>query len=113
MDVQSEIEEAKKELAELLIEHLRENKILPEKAKQLANDFLRKLPIENQKDLLAKLKELGEKYEEVREIYVDELGKIEKEKTKQTLSQMRQHIQTGNIDEAVNVAKSINTGGRI
>ncbi|MEK7573895.1 MAG: hypothetical protein AAB531_05755 [Patescibacteria group bacterium] len=111
MDINQETEVIKKELAELIIKHLRENKLTPEKAKQLANDFLSKLPLEDQKDLLKKLEELGGNYEEAREVYIDELAKAENEKTQQALTLMRGHIEKGNIDEAVNTAKSLNSGG--
>lgn len=110
MDINQETEVIKKELAELIIKHLRENKITPEKAKQLANDFLQKLPMENHKDLLLKLKDLGESYEEAKEIYVDKLGEIERQKDHQALSAMRDHIQNGNIDKAVETARMINSG---
>lgn len=110
MDINEETESIKKKLADMLIAHLKENKITPEKAKQLANDFLNALPIQDQKDLLTKLEKLGESYNEAKEIYVEELGRIEEEKAKQTLVKMRQHIQTGNVDKAVETARSMVKG---
>ena len=56
MDIQQEVEEVKRELVELIIKHLRENKIPVDKAKKLAADFLNVLPISDQQDLLEKLK---------------------------------------------------------
>ena len=38
-DIKEETEIIKKDLVELIIKHLRENKLTPEKAKQLATDF--------------------------------------------------------------------------
>ena len=52
MDIQQEVEEVKRELVELIIKHLRENKIPVDKAKKLAADFLNVLPISDQQDLL-------------------------------------------------------------
>src|SRR3989344_555057 len=98
MDIQQEVEAIKKELVELIIKHLRENKLPSEKAKKLAEDFLNVLPISDQQDLLEKLKNLGADYQEAKEIYVDELKRISEEKRNETLSQMRDHIKQGNID---------------
>mgnify|MGYP001565774631 FL=1 len=109
-DIKEETEIIKKDLVELIIKHLRENKLTPEKAKQLATDFLQRLPFQDQKDLLVKLEELGQNSQEIKEIYIEELAKEEKENTQNTLNQMRSHIEKGNIDEAVNTAKSLNTG---
>jgi|SRR3989344_4429997 len=110
MDIQQEVEEVKKELVELIIKHLRENKLPAEKAKKLAEDFLNVLPISDQQDLLEKLKNLGENYLEAKEVYVDELKRISEEQRDQTLSQMRDHIKQGNIDKAVEAAGVLNKG---
>ncbi len=110
MDIQQEVEEVKRELVELIIKHLRENKLPAEKAKKLAADFLSILPIEDQEDLLEKLKNLGKDYEEAKEIYAEELRKTSEEQRDQTLSQMRDHIQNGNIDQAIEAARMINSG---
>jgi len=110
MDIQQEVEEVKKELVELIIKHLRENKLPAEKAKKLAGDFLNVLPISDQQDLLAKLKNLGQEYQEVKEVYVNELKKISEEKRNETLSQMRDHIKQGNINRAIEAASVLNKG---
>lgn len=110
MDIQQEVEDIKKELVELIIKHLRENKLPAEKAKKLAGDFLNILPIKDQQDLLEKLKNLGENYLEAKEVYVDELKKISEEKRNETLFKMRDHIQSGNIEQAIEAARMINSG---
>ena len=110
MDIQQEVEEVKKELVELIIKHLRQNKLPAQKAKKLAEDFLNVLPISDQQDLLEKLKNLGENYLEAKEVYVDELKRISEEQRDQTLSQMRDHIKQGNIDKAVEAAGVLNKG---
>ena|SRR3989344_3791523 len=109
MDIQQEVEEVKKELLELIIKHLRENKLSAQKAKKLAEDFLKVLPIKDRKDLLEKLKNLGADYQEAKELYVDELKRISEEKRNEALSQMRDHIKQGDINSAVEAAKSLNT----
>lgn len=106
MDLLTEVKQIEKELVELIIEHLKANKLDVEKARQQARDFLAVLPVKDQKDLLDKLKGLSEKYEEAQEIYAEEIGKIEETKRQQTLNQMRDFIQQGNIDNAIAVAKT-------
>lgn len=107
MDIATEVEEVKKELLELIIEHLKQNKIEASQAQQLARDFLSVLPIKDQADLLNKLKSLGEKYKEANEVYLDELSKASDDQRDQALSQMRDHIKQGNIDGAIETAKTL------
>lgn len=107
MDLVQEVKSVEKELVELIIEHLKANRIAVETARQQARDFLAVLPVKDQEDLLDKLKGLGEKYEEAKEIYAEELGKVNEVMRLQTLEQMRAFIQQGNIDSAIAVAKSL------
>lgn len=106
MDLLEEVKQVEKELVELIIAHLKANKIDVEKARQQAKDFLAVLPVKDQKDLLEKLKGLSQVYDEAKEIYAEELGKIEEAKRQETLNQMRNFIQQGNIDEAIAAAKA-------
>lgn len=107
MDINQEVEEVKKELVEIIIERLKNNKIPLEKAQQLARDFLQILPIKDQAELLAKLKNLGEKYEEANAVFVKELSKDSEEKKDQALRSMRSSIQQGNIEQAISIAKTL------
>ena len=107
MDVQEEVKLVEKELVERIIAHLQANKIAAETARQQAKDFLSLLPVQDQKDLLAKLKSLGEKYEEAKAVYAEEVGKISEAARLQTLDQMRGFIQSGNIDAAIAAAKAM------
>ncbi|HXS14720.1 MAG TPA: hypothetical protein VN711_01200 [Candidatus Saccharimonadales bacterium] len=107
MDLAEEVKQIEKELVELIIAHLKGNQIDVETARQQARDFLALLPVSDQKDLLSKLKELGDKYYEAKEIYAEELGKVEEAKRQQTLSQMRDYIQQGNLDSAIATAKAM------
>ena len=110
MDIKQEVTAVEKELVELIIEHLKENKINADEARQLARDFLAVLPVTSQEDLLAKLKALGQKYDEVQELYVEEYSKASDKKDDTALNQMRDHIKQGNIEHAIAVAKSLQTG---
>jgi len=107
MDIQEELDGVEDELAQIIIAHLEENKITPENAQQLAKDFLGVLPAKDHQDLLAKLKELGQKYPEVQEVYVKEASEHEEVTKDKVLNSMRDAIKLGNIDQALEVAKTI------
>ncbi len=107
MDVTLEIEEVKQELLDLILDHLKKNKIQTEQAQQQARDFLNALPIKDHADLLAKLKNLGHKYVESESVYLHELEKAEAEKRDEALSQIRDQIQKGNINSAISIAKAL------
>ncbi len=110
MDIQQEVEAVKKELTDLIIQHLKENKMEADKARELGSDFLDILPIENHQDLLNKLKELGQKYPEAQSVYVERLGQAINQQTEQALNGMRDAIAQGNIDHAIHVAKTMSQG---
>lgn len=107
MDVQEEVKAVEKELVELIIAHLKANSIAVETARQQAKDFLSFLPVNDQRDLLQKLKNLGEKYVEAKQVYAEELGKVNEVVRQQTLDQMRAHIQQGNMEAAIVAAKAL------
>ena len=107
MDVQEEVKVVEKELVDRIVEHLKNNRIAADAARQQAQDFLALLPVQDQKDLLAKLKMLGEKYEEAKEVYALEIGKVSETARQQALDQMRMYIQQGNIDSAIATAKTL------
>jgi len=107
MDLTQEVELVKKELLDLIIVHLKENKIEAGEAQQLARDFLAGLPIKDHADLLEKLKALGIKYKEANQIYLNELEKSNNSDKDQTLIQVRDQLSHGNIDEAISTAKSL------
>ena len=79
-------------------------------AQVMAADFLDLLPIEDQKALLTKLKEFGQEHTEAQGLYVEELGKVSEKKDDQALNNMRDAISSGNIEQAISHAKSIQTG---
>lgn len=109
MDIQKEVDEIKKELVELIIAHLKANKMQSETAQKLAADFLSVLPVKDQRDLLEKLKKLGDTYQEMRQIYVRELTKYNEEEREHALLQMRNAIAEGKIENAIQVAKQLQT----
>jgi len=107
MDIQQEVETIKKELVELIVKHLGEHKIEIQTAQKMAADFLAVLPIRDQRDLLTKLKQLGDNYLTIRELYLKELTKINELEREEALIQMRNAITQGNIEHAIAVAKAM------
>lgn len=107
MDLTQEVEQVKKELLELIIEHLKQNKIEAGEAQQLARDFLAILPIKDQADLLEKLKILGSKYKEANEIYLGKLEETTNDSADKALTQVRDQISHGNINGAIETAKNL------
>lgn len=107
MDIVTELEEVKKELLDLILDHLKRNKIEVPKAQQQARDFLSILPIKDQADLLVKLKNLGEKYPESEAVYLHELEKAEAQKRDQALTLMRDYVRQGDINGAISAAKTL------
>lgn len=107
MDLVEEVKSVEKELAQLIIDHLKANKIAVDVARQQARDFLAALPVKDQKDFLEKLKQLGQKYEEAKEVYAEELGKVNEAERLHVLDTMRTFIQQGDMDSAIQAAKTL------
>lgn len=110
MDLQEEVIVVEKELLDVILSHVEEGKIDLPTAKKQAQEFLAQLPFQDKKDLLQKLKELGAKYEEIQEVYVEEWSKDSTKERDIALLKMRDAIKQGNIDHAINTAKTV-TGG--
>jgi len=100
MDVDAEIKELKIQLRDLVFTHIKENKIEVEKARALVRAFLAILPIKNQQELLFKLQTLGKEYEEVKELYIKEVAKVNDAKKDAALKHMRDAIKQGNLEQA-------------
>ena len=109
--MQAEVDLVQRELVKLIAENLKANKLPLDKARQLAADFLKLLPIKDQMDLLKKLQNLGTTYPEAEAVYVEELGRVEENQTDLILDQMRNFIKQGDINQAINTAKSFYKGG--
>lgn len=106
MDLQEEVNELEKQLLEVISKKLEENKIEVGKAQELARDFLAILPVTDREDLLKKLQDLSGRYEEVKPLYIHEYAKMDDLKKDEVLTHMRNSIHTGNIDQAIEIAKA-------
>lgn len=106
MDIQQKQQAIEAELLAMIIQHLKNNQMDVVTASELAKDFLNLLPIQNREDLLSKLKSLGDKYAEAKQIYTTELSVNVEEKERNALRQMSDSIKKGNIEHAISLAKS-------
>jgi hypothetical protein len=104
---QQELDAVEKELLELIVRHLEDNKMDVPTAQKLAKDFLAVLPVENRADLLEKLKALGENYDEAKQVYFQEISKDNEVKEQVALQNMSHAIRQGNIDHALTIAKDL------
>lgn len=94
-----------KDLLLHILTNMNERRLTVAQASQLAQEFLRILPMVDKEDLLKKLSELGGEFVPARETYAKFGGAYEEEKRQRLLSAMREHIKTGNIEQAIAVAK--------
>ncbi len=94
-----------KELLDLILLHLESGSLELEKAQEISREYLALLPFRDKAELLKKLGSLSGKYQEAQEVYTKFAAAIEKEDAAEKVEQMSQHIKSGNIEEAINVAK--------
>ncbi|HSW98024.1 MAG TPA: hypothetical protein VLF89_09430 [Candidatus Saccharimonadales bacterium] len=97
-----------KDLLYQIMLHLKQRKISKEQAQRLAKDFLALLPFQDQKDMLDKLYKLGEHNIEVKEVYLKYAEPYFEEERIKKLQMMTEHIKTGNIEQAIAIAKGGN-----
>jgi hypothetical protein len=109
MDIQQRTQEVEKELLDIIVRHLEQNKIDSKTASKLAQDFLAVLPMRNQEDLLQKLKGLSTQYREAGEVYKYELAKEIRQKEEHAIDKIHGAIKQGNIDHALKIAHSLRT----
>lgn len=107
MDIQQKQQEIEAELLATIIEHLKKKQLDVATASQLAKDFLNVLPLQNQADLLAKLKNLSDTYVEAKQLYTIEAAKGQRAVEQEAVEQMNQAIKNGNIEQALSVAQSL------
>lgn len=88
-----------------LIMSMRHKLITVGGARRLAKDFLALLPLQTKEEVIEKMKNLSEKYPEARAVYLKYAVPHQNQVEKELLDQISEHIQSGNIDQALNVAK--------
>ncbi len=103
--MQELVDQIERDLLAHIYTNLKENKLSGIAAQSLAKEFLALLPFKDKKDLVEKLSNLGQKYPEARETYVNLGIPIEEQERQDRLEQMRVHISSGDLDKAIEVAK--------
>jgi hypothetical protein len=110
-DISQLVTEVEKKLLDHIIENVEKQRLKPEEAQKLAQDFLALLPMRDKEDLLTKLHTLSEKYHEAQSVYVEYAREDEEAKRQALLHQMSHHIKAGDIEAAIAVAKGGQTNG--
>lgn len=103
--MQALITDVEKELLQTIITNLKSDSMNVEQGRQLAREFLSLLPMQDKKDLLEKLLTFSQKHAEAKGMYLKVAKPFEEEERLKKLEQMSQHIQSGNIEHAITVAK--------
>jgi hypothetical protein len=109
-DLQDEIVEIEKDLLGAIISRLDENKMSPDDAQKFAKEFLSILPIHDKKDLLVKLTQLNKDSQAAQGVYLKYAAPHEEDERQKKLKLMSEHIQAGNIEHALAVAKGGQNG---
>lgn len=106
------VKEIEKELVNAILDNIEQNRMSKEQAQFLAREFLALLPIQDKHDLLEKLGKFSKLHIEAKSIFLKYGAPIENEERQKKLELMSQHIQNGQIEHALDVAKGgINNGG--
>lgn len=103
--IQDIVTDVEKELLQAIVANLKENRLTEDQAKQLAQEFLALLPMQDKKDLLTKLYAFSQKHIEAKGVYLKYAKPYEEEERQRKLALMSQHIQNGQIEHAINVAR--------
>ena len=104
-ELQDEVVDIERDLLDQIINRLDEDKMSPEEAQKLSQEFLSFLPIQDQKDLLAKLLQLSKDNSATGSIYLKYAKPYEENDRLRKLELMSQHLSQGNIEQALAVAK--------
>ena len=102
---QALVNSIEKELLLAIVKNTGENRMTKEQAQSLAREFLALLPIHDKHELLEKLGKFSKLHIEAKSLYIKYGAPIEDEERKQKLELMSQHIQNGQIEHALNIAK--------
>ena len=90
-----------------LIKELRSQRIDLPKGREITREFLTLLPFTSLDDMRNKVKTFSEKYKDFSRAYINLQAKEEQEKKTAVLDKMREHLKNKNIDEAINIAKTV------
>jgi hypothetical protein len=97
--------EVEKELLQIIIDNLDQEKMTVEEAQAVAKEFLALLPLQDKKDLLEKLYKLSQDHSETKGMYLKYAKPYEEEDRLKKLELMSDHIKNGRIENAIAIAK--------
>jgi hypothetical protein len=103
--IQTLTTDVERDLLEVIIQNLEQNKIDSDEAGKVAREFLSFLPLQDQKDLLEKLNKLSKDHRETKSLYLKYVKPYEEEERQRKLALMSEHIKNGKIEHAIAVAK--------
>lgn len=110
-DLKQIVENVEKDLLDAIVKSLQANKIKVEEAQKLARDFIAQLPPSDQQDLLEKLQKISQMHPEARDVYFKYMHQNYEDDRTQKLHLMSQHIQNGDVESALKVAKGDTVNG--
>lgn len=108
--MQNTVIDVEEELLREIITRLEKGSLTVDNAQKLAKEFLALLPVKDQQDLLEKLHTLSGKNTDARGIYLKYAIPLEEQERHQKLELMSKHIHSGNIEQAIAVAKGGSNG---
>ncbi len=103
--VQAMVSDVEKDLLLAIIKNIKEQRLTKDEGRKLAQEFLALLPMRDKEDLLTKLLTFSQKHVEAKQAYIKVAKPHEEENRLKKLEMMSQHIQNGNIEHAITVAK--------
>lgn len=106
--MQAIVTDVEKELLLSIIKNIKEQRLTEEQGRKLAKEFLSLLPMRDKEDLLSKLLSFSQKHVEAKQAYIKVAKPHEEEERLKKLEMMSQHIQNGNIEHAITIAKGGN-----
>jgi hypothetical protein len=109
-ELQDEIVDIEKELMSEIINRLDNDKMTEEEAQAFAQEFLSLLPVHDKKDLLNKLTQLNKDSQAAHGVFLKHAAPHEEDERQRKLREMSEHLQSGNIEHALAVAKGGQNG---
>jgi hypothetical protein len=103
--IQTLVEDVEKELLDVIVQNLKQQRMTDDQAQQWAQEFLLLLPIQDKKDLLQKLNSFSKAHADTKGIYLKYAKPYEEEERHRKLTLMSEHIKKGEIEHALRVAK--------
>ena len=106
--LQAIVTDVEKELLLSIVRNIKDKRLTEQAGRRLAREFLDLLPMQDKEDLLQKLLLFSKKHVEAKQAYVKVAKPYEEEAQLKKIDMISQHIQAGNIEHAITVAKGGN-----